>query len=157
MGAVYNQGPRTWPVARATGSVAEYMLVDYRDDGTVREYVQGSGEICQGSAVTADIHGDVPILGVTAEGTRYLKLDNGETIADAGFFTHGDTAGTIKPVAAGDPILGYVVGLEGGTVTSGAATYAIVECVLLPYAGVADAVTNGGLTNWPVGPVVAST
>jgi len=149
MSAVFNQGPRTLPVHGAA-AVREYLLVDYRADGTVRPFVQASGEILKGSTIASSENGVAAVQLCNAEGTRYLKLDNAETITVAGFFTHGDTPGTIKPVGAGDPIIGYSM----DAATSGADTFAIVECVLLPWAGIADAVVNGPLVNFPVGPVV---
>ena len=123
----YNNGPKTMPVA-AGADIREYLLVDFRSDGKVRPFVADSGEILMGSTVGSSENDYVPVQLVNAEGTRYLKLDNSESITVGALFTNGATAGTIKVAGDGENILGYC--LEAAT--SGAATFAVVECVLNP-------------------------
>jgi hypothetical protein len=153
MSGVSNEGIRTVPVVGAA-DIREYLLVSFNADGECAPFVKGSGAILEGSTDASSENGVVPVRLCNAEGTRYLKLDNSETIACAGWFTHGATAGTIAPVGADEPILGYV--REGAT--SGATTFAVIECVLIDgLAAVADAIVNGDLPNFPVGPVVPLT
>jgi hypothetical protein len=153
MTGVYNDGIKTLPVV-SDADIREYLLVSFNSDGEVTPFVKASGAILLGSTDNSSENGVVPVRMCNVSGSRYLKLDNSETIACAGWFTNGATAGTIAPVGDGEPILGYA--LEGAT--SGATTYAVIECVLLDgIAAIADAIVNGDLPNFPVGPVVPLT
>jgi hypothetical protein len=150
MSNVYNQGPRTLPT-NGGADVDAYLLVDYRANGTVRPYVYGSGQILEGSTVAQSLEGNVPVQNCNAEGSRYLQLDNNETIAVAGIFTFGATAGTIAPLGVGEPALGYV----RTAATSSATDRAIVEAVLFPAASLLALIPT--LSSWPVGPAVYPT
>lgn len=153
MGAVFNHGPRTLPV-HGDDDIREYLLVDFRDDGTIQPYVAGSGEILKGSTIASSENGYAAVQLCNAEGTRHLKLDNSQTITVAGFFTFGATPGTIKPVGAGDPIVGYSM----DAATSGATSGAIVECVLLPgLSEIVGLLIEGRILDFPAGPVLAGT
>lgn len=147
--SVMNDGIKTFPVVSGA-DIREYLLVSFNSDGEVTPFVNGSGEILAGSTDASSENGVVPVRMCNMPGSRPLKLDSSETIAVGGWFTFGKTAGTIAPVGSGDAILGYA--LEGAT--SDADAYAVIECVLLGgYAAAGDAIANGALATFPVGPV----
>ena len=150
MSNVYNQGPRT--LAVRSGDIPAYMLVDYGADGAVGLYVSGSGAILEGSTIQSDLNDYVTVQNCNAEGSRYLQLDNGETIAVGGLFTFGDAAGTIKPMGTGDPLLGYT--RTAATSAASPADRAICECVLFPFAAAIS--LQPVMPSWPVGPVTGT-
>ncbi len=153
MPGVYNDGIKTLPVVDGA-DIREYLLVSFNSDGEITPFVNASGEILLGSTEVSSENGVAAVRMCNVAGSRYLKLDSSETIAAGGWFTHGTTAGTIAPVGSGDAIIGFA--LEGAT--SDADAYAVIECVLLGgYASAGDAIANGELDNFPVGPLVPAT
>jgi hypothetical protein len=134
MADTINGGFITKPVASAA-AISAYLLVDLHSDGTVRPYVQSSGRLCLGSTDVDSNSGYTKVRMVATEGSRYLKLDHSLTIATAGVFKHGATAGTIAPATGSDVVIGHCIGAGA---TSAADAHAVVECILYPWAGWGD-------------------